>query len=105
MKKESVDYLSTDVHCKTFFKLYYPTDYADHFERKRDKSWFIKMRKLEKKSQEIRQQMELLLIKYVEQATLTRQLATTSLDFKNRSIQRKAEKGFGNLEKKNLESF
>ncbi|WP_018611484.1 hypothetical protein [Segetibacter koreensis] len=105
MKEEIVQCLSTDVHCKTLFKLFYPVDYADHFERKRNKSWFIKMQKLEKKSQKIRQEMESLLIKCTQQASLTRQLAITTLDFTNRVVEKRAKKGFVDLEEENLEGI
>lgn len=60
MKKQNSNLSKKRLYCKTIYSLNYPVDYADNIEKKRDKKWFLRIRRLEKKSQQLREQMELL---------------------------------------------
>lgn len=91
MKKENLKSLSGRVNCRALYGLDYPSDYADHIEKKRDKGWFLKMQRLEKKTQQLREQMELLLEKSSLRVSETYQLTTTTQEINNRCIQRKSE--------------
>lgn len=92
MKKENLIHSSKRFSCKNLYSLHYPSDYADNLEKKRDRQWFLKMQRLEKKSQELREQLELLLKEHSSRIMATRQLATITHSISNRSIQKRDER-------------
>jgi hypothetical protein len=91
MKKENLNYLTTRVNCRPVNGLHYPSDYADHIERKRDKGWFLKIQRLEKTTKELREQMELLSKKYKMEVSRTQLITTLTQDINCRCLQRRME--------------
>jgi len=91
MKKENLNYLTTRVSCRAVNGLHYPSDYADHIERKRDKGWFLKIQRLEKTTKELKEQMELLSKKYKMQVCRTQLMTTITQDINYRCLQRRIE--------------
>jgi len=91
MKKENLNYLTTRVNCRAVNGLHYPSDYADHIERKRDKGWFLKIQRLEKTTKELKEQMELLSKKYKMQVCRTQLMTTITQEINYRCLQRRIE--------------
>lgn len=90
MKKQNSTTKLKRFNCKSLYSLHYPDDYADHIEKKRNRQWFLKLQQLEKKSQELREQMELLLQKHSVRVTNTQQLVSMTLDINNRCVEKTA---------------
>jgi len=89
MKKENLTHLTSRVNCRAVYGLHYPVDYADHIEKKRDKTWFLKIQQLEKKTQQLREQMVMLLEKSSMQVNKTQQITSRTYEINDRFIQRR----------------
>ena len=90
MEKENGSF-TEKFNCKAPLLFALPqSDYSSEMERKRDKGFFLKMQQLEKKSHQLREQMELLLQKHSLQLSRTQQLVIRSYGINNRFIERRA---------------
>ena len=81
MKKEDTCLLYEKFNYRTPFLFLLPiaeSEYSDEMERQRDKSWFFKMQQLEKKSQMLREKMNVLTEKYSIEIRKTREITAKS---------------------------
>jgi hypothetical protein len=92
MKQENNCYLSEKFNCKPPLLFVLPlNNHSDEMERQRDKEWFLKMQQLEKKSQQLREKMELLSKKYFFQLQVIQGMISNTNDINYRCIQRRNE--------------